>query len=134
MTTRRDSPEIRPATPDDLLDVRRLLDVALLEVDGLERRLAADDVLVAVDDGTVVGAAVLAPSAAGAHVEAIAVRRRRRDRGVGTALIEAARERYGPLTAAFDADVRPFYEKLGFAVKPDEEEGRFRGVLDENGD
>ena len=131
MTHHREPPEIRPARPDELLAVRRLLDVALLEVEGVERRLGAGDVLVAVDDGTVVGAAVLAPQGDGVHVEAIAVRRRRRDRGVGTALIEAARERYGRLTAEFDPDVRPFYESLGFDVKPAADDGRLRGVLNQ---
>ncbi|WP_459194587.1 hypothetical protein [Halosimplex sp. J119] len=35
--------------------------------------------------------------------------------------------------AEFDADVRPFYEELGFAVTPVDGSKRFRGVLDCNG-
>jgi len=31
-------------------------------------------------------------------------------------------------TATFDADLRPFYEGLGFAVEPAEEPGRLWGV------
>ncbi|GGM59289.1 GNAT superfamily N-acetyltransferase [Halarchaeum rubridurum] len=66
----------------------------------------------------------------GAHVDAIAVTRRRRARGVGTALVTAAAERWRPLSADFDADVRPFYEKLGFEIGAlDGDEERHRGRL-----
>jgi len=124
------------AASDDRLAVRRLLDAAVLAVEDLDERLAAGDVLVAEADGRIVGTVVLDPrdgstrGGGGARVEAIAVRRRRRGRGVGRALIERTREEYGPLTAAFDADVRPFYESLGFAVEPtDADDDRYRGVL-----
>nr|WP_188877908.1 GNAT family N-acetyltransferase [Halarchaeum solikamskense] len=86
------------------------------------------------DDGdTTGGAAARNEDAAdgdrsGAHVAAIAVRRRRRAQGIGTALIAAAAERWRPLSADFDADVRPFYEALGFEIAAIDE-GRFRGRL-----
>ncbi len=62
----------------------------------------------------------------GSHVHAIAVRKRARGRGVGTALLEAALEREGALTANFDVGVRPFYRSLGFEIEP-LAEGRCRG-------
>ncbi|WP_256393173.1 GNAT family N-acetyltransferase [Natronoarchaeum rubrum] len=124
--------DVRPATADDRLAVRRLLDAAVLAVDDVDERLAAGDVLVAVADGRVVGTVVLSPrESRGVRVAAIAVRRRRRGRGVGTALIERARENHGRLTAEFDADVRAFYESLGFTIEPATDENeRFEGVLE----
>lgn len=44
-----DGHRVRRATPADGLEVRRLLDAALLAVDGLDERLAAGDVLLAVE-------------------------------------------------------------------------------------
>ena len=118
---------VRPASSDDRLAVIRLLDAALLEVEGVDARLEAGDVLVAVDDrARVHGAIVLEPDDRGAHVAAIAVRRRRRDRGIGTALVESALEREGRLTARFDERVRPFYESLAFSIEPSDD-GRYRG-------
>jgi GNAT superfamily N-acetyltransferase len=124
---------IRAATDQQHLAVRRLLDVALLDVEGVDDRVDDGDVLVATGESTVLGTVVLEPRERGARVVAIAVRRRRRDEGIGRALIAAARERYGRLTAGFDAGVRPFYESLGFEIEPAEETERYRGVLDENG-
>lgn len=129
---------VRPARPDDALDVRRILDGSMLEPGDVEARIEAGDVLVAVaarpgfadgshDDDRVIGAAVLEPDEGGAHLAAIAVRRRRRDRGVGTALVEAAVAREGRVTARFDADVVPFYESLGFEIEPIDDR-RFEGV------
>lgn len=113
---------VRPAVPGDALTVRRILDAAVLRTGDVEARIESDDVLVAVesggDDERVLGALVLEPRERGAHVVAVAVRRRRRDRGVGTALVEAALEREGRLTARFDERVRPFYDSLGFDVEP----------------
>jgi len=118
--------QVRTATPDDRVAVARVLDAALLATGELADRLAAGDVLVAVD-GAVQGALVVVPSAAApawareagtdAYVAAVAVRRARRDEGVGTALVERAGER-GRLTAGFDPGLRPFYEACGFDVRP----------------
>ncbi len=136
---------VRTATPEDTLEVRRILDAALLEPGDVEGRIAAGHVLVAgdrrggtgSDDGSgdddtnerILGTAVLEPieSGSGAHVGAIGVRRRHRGRGIGRALIERALEREGRLTARFDDGVRPFYERLGFSIEPIDEQ-RNRGV------
>ncbi|MFT4889187.1 MAG: GNAT superfamily N-acetyltransferase [Halobacteriales archaeon] len=137
---------VREARPADRVDVRRVLDAAMLDAEGLPARIEAGDVLVAVADDRVLGACVLVPPddapdwvarvgvegglerGIDAHVEAIAVRRRRRGEGIGGALIDRAGGR-GALSAAFEADVRPFYENLGFDVldgkTPD---GRLRAV------
>ena len=120
---------VRPAAPDDLVSVMRLLDGAVLDVDVDEVRGRIDDeeVLVYADEGLVSGAIVLD----GGHISAIAVRRERQDRGIGRQLVEAARTRSARLTAEFDADVRAFYESLGFEIHPIEgEPDRYRGVLE----
>lgn len=123
---------VRPADPDDRLDVLRVLDGANLETDAANITDRIDDgrVLVAVDAGTVVGALVAAPATGhdGAHVESVAVRRRRRGQGVGTALVTAAAKRWLPLTAAFAPGVRAFYESLGFDVECGD--GRCHGRLE----
>lgn len=137
------SVEVRTATADDSLGVRRVLDAAMLEVrDDLEARIAAGDVLVAEDDGDdrrdapILGALVLAPSECSVHtdamrVDAVAVRRARRGRGIGSALVRAAAERHPRLTAEFEPKVRPFYESLGFEIAPVAgENGRIRGIYE----
>ena len=124
-------PEIRDATVRDLPDVMNVLDGAVLRADAAAVRghIADDEVLVAVaeaDAERVLGALVLD----GTHIDAVAVRRRRRGQGIGTALVEAAADRRGRLTAAFDADLRPFYETLGFTVEQTDEPGRLWGERD----
>lgn len=132
---------VRTATPDDALEVRRILDAAMLEPGDIESRIAAGDVLVAgdrrgatgetdrkgADAERILGTLVLDPRDRGSHVAAIGVRRRHRNRGLGRALIEQALEREGRLTARFDDRVRPFYERLGFSIEPIDER-RHRGV------
>jgi GNAT superfamily N-acetyltransferase len=110
-----DSPRIRRGREGDLLDVLGLVEGALLEMGAnrLRRRTAAGEVLVAEVDGRTVGALVRE----GDHVAAVAVHPDRRGAGVGRALIEAALAETGRLTAEFRPEVRPFYEKLGFAVE-----------------
>ncbi|WP_266079116.1 GNAT family N-acetyltransferase [Haladaptatus caseinilyticus] len=125
---------VRPATADEHCSVMRIVDGAMLETDAGEvrERIENGDVLVAEDDGRILGAAVLEPCDANMHIEAIAVRRARRARGIGSALVGTARERYGGLTAEFDPNVRPFYESLGFDIEPAEEgsDDRFWGTLE----
>jgi GNAT superfamily N-acetyltransferase len=129
----RDAPDIRPATPDDLVGTMRVLDAGLLDTDAdtVRRRIASESVLVADADGRVVGAVVLGERPAwvaaafegpespdGRHVEAVAVGRSRRGRGLGTALLRAARGSVeGRLTADFAASVRPFYESLDCRIE-----------------
>lgn len=118
---------VRPADPGERAAVANVIDGAALALDHdrLESALSAGDVLVAeVEGGSVLGALVLD----GREVRAVAVRRDRRDRGVGTALVEAAADRRERLVAEFDADVRPFWASLGFAIEPAGEPGRYRGV------
>ena len=141
---------IRHADANDLLDVVRVLDGAALETDVevIRRRLGADSprVFVAVADAVssessterVVGALVLdslrASSPGDFEIEQVAVRRRRRGRGIGRALVGAAcgfaREQApsdatATVTARFDRTVRPFYEACGFEIvdDPDLESG-----------
>jgi len=121
---------VRPATDADLPAVLNVLDGAALETDydRVSDRVPADDVFVAVpedDPDRVLGACVLD----GAEVLAIAVRLRRRDQGIGTALLgNAARDRER-LLAQCDADVIPFYESLGFDVRR-LDDGRYVGLLE----
>ncbi|MFU8867077.1 GNAT family N-acetyltransferase [Natronococcus sp.] len=123
---------VRIAGPDDALEVRRILDAAMLEPGDVEARLDGD-VLIAGDrrgaDSTerILGALVCEPRERGAHVASVGVRRRHRGQGIGRRLIERALERERRLTARFDDGVRPFYEALGFTIEPIDE-GRHRGV------
>ena len=130
--------QVREAQPSDRIDVRRILDAAMLAVEDLPDRIEAGDVLVAGENDRLLGACVLVPHAeapawvieAGVdvHVDAIAVRPRRRGGGIGRALIDRAGER-GSLSAAFEADVRPFYEDLGFEILDGKTaDGRLRAV------
>ena len=122
---------VRTATADEIPAVMNVLDGAVLSIAVETVRAGAEDggTLVAVSDGDpgaerVLGALVLDDT----HIEAVAVRRRRRGQGIGTALVEAALDRRDRITAEFDADVRPFYEALGFAIEPLDEPDRYRGV------
>ena len=151
---------VRRADPGDRAAVANVLDGAALAHEDLADRLREGDAFVFEADGPVLGALVLAgigeadgtgagsPAAmadtdAGTalssadaaetgprRIDAIAVRPRRRGQGIGTALVEAAAEAVGPLVAAFDDDLRPFYEQMGFEVEL-LEGGRCRGRLPE---
>jgi GNAT superfamily N-acetyltransferase len=114
---------VRRGREGDLLAVLRVLEGAMLEVGSnqIRERTDAGEVLVAVVDGRVVGALVRD----GDHVEAVAVHPDRRDAGIGRALVEGALAETGRLTAEFRAEVRPFYEKLGFEIET--RDGRLRG-------
>lgn len=134
MSPDADAPVVRPARDEERPAARAVVDRAMLRVPDP----GDPQWLVAVEDGRVVGSLALrgagsAPDASGkrsdprAEIEAIAVRRGRRGEGIGRALVEAAAERHGSLTAEFREGVRAFYEALGFEV---EEHGdRLRGTL-----
>ncbi|MFB6195974.1 MAG: ubiquitin-like small modifier protein 2 [Haloplanus sp.] len=119
---------VRPADSDDYLDVMRVLDGAALSADAatVRDRIGRGEVLVATRTGGVVGTLVRD----GNHVTAVAVRRRVRGQGVGTALVSAALADRGRLTAAFDPDVRPFYESLGFDIAATDDDDRLRGRIE----
>ncbi|AUX09136.1 acetyltransferase (GNAT) family [Halalkaliarchaeum desulfuricum] len=137
---------IRRALPADLLGIVRVFDGAALETDveRLRRRLRDDPprAFVAAAARTdpspessadrVVGALVLsdrpASSPGEVEIEQVAVRRRRRGRGIGRALVEAACSfaiEHAPpgatpvVTARFDRTARPFYEACGFEIVED---------------
>lgn len=153
---------VREARQSELTTVATILDAAMLETNDLRARVGAGDVLVAVEGRTeteresvgdvggtsgpdrVLGALVIEPPSVApewartrgtaGHVAAVAVRRRRRGRGIGTTLVDAAAssaESAGPLTAGFDAGLRSFYEGLGFEIVAAEKEERLRGLLRE---
>lgn len=120
----------REATVDEIPGIANVLDGAALAVDHdrLRERVRGGDALVAVRSGAssapVLGALVLD----GERVAAVAVRPNRRGQGIGSALVESARNRRDRLTAEFDAELRPFYERLAFAVEPAGDPARLRGV------
>lgn len=120
--------------PDQLPALLNVLDGADLAVDveHLKASLGGGDVYAAVSepscctdagDGQILGVLVLD----GHEITAIAVRRRRRDQDLGTALVDAVREDRDELVAGFDEAVRPFWESLGFDVEPLGEPDRYRG-------
>lgn len=106
---------VRHASTAELVDVMRVLEGALLEVDAsdVEAAMERQEVLVADEEGQVVGALVRD----GEHVEAIAVTPQRRRSGLGTLLVELALAETGRLTATFRPEVSEFYEYLGFDVE-----------------
>lgn len=118
---------VREERAGERVAVRSILDAAMLQVPDLD----ATEVLVAGEDGRVLGAVAVdaAPPADHAVVEAVAVRPGRRGQGIGSALVDAATERWAPLVAEFDDGLRPFYEALGFDVEAvDGDDDRLRGV------
>ncbi|MFD1571388.1 GNAT family N-acetyltransferase [Halorubrum laminariae] len=133
---------IEPAVPDDRLDILRVLDAAMLETDAelVGAAIGDGDAVVARFDrtGAVVGALVATrPKPGRLHVDAVAVRRPRRGRGIGSALVagEVRRGERDPetraVTAEFDAELTGFYRNLGFDVASvaddDGSDGRFWG-------
>lgn len=125
---------VRAATAGEVPAVLNVIDGAALavEFDDVQAAIDRGDVLVAVagnapssrsDAGCVVGALVLD----GEEIQAVAVRRRRRGQGIGTALVEAAADRRESLVAAFDAGVRPFWASLGFDIESITDTNRFSG-------
>lgn len=125
--------EVRSATAAELPAVMTVLDSGSLETSAatVESAIDAGRVLVAADGGPVLGALVLEPTDATdvTRISAIAVRPGRRGQGIGTALVQAATDRYGRLVAEFGAGVRPFWDAQGFDVKPAGTAGRFEGAF-----
>lgn len=117
------------ARPGDLAAVMNVFDGADLQVslETVEEHIDHEHVLVArSDQGTVIGALVGRPRERDVRIEPIAVRPGRRGQGVGTALIRAAGDRWGRLTATFDADLTPFYRQAGFEIEGGERRVGYR--------
>ena len=119
---------VRTATPGDHVAICNVLDAANLETDADVVRAAIDrnTAFVAESDrSTILGTLVLD----GDEITHVAVRRRRRGQGIGTALVAAAAEATDAetLVARFDPDARPFYEKLGFDVERAADDRRYVG-------
>jgi ribosomal protein S18 acetylase RimI-like enzyme len=117
MTT-QESVTIRTADAAEVSAVRNILDGAALEIENrdLAAAIERDDVLVAVAGANperLLGALVLIEC----EISAIAVRRLRRDQGIGTALVREALQRNGTLTAEFDPVVRAFWESLADEIR-----------------
>lgn len=119
--------------PADELNVRRVLDGAMLDVADETLATAFEDgtALVALAerggdrDPAVAGALAVTAGedAADVHLDAVAVRLSRRDGGIGTALVaralaDAAAAGYDRMTAEYDASLREFYADLGFSAAP----------------
>ena len=111
---------IRPAAEDEAIDVIRLFEGALLTVDfdRLCDAIADSAVFVAIHAGRVVGAVYLDCDREPPHVEAIAVHPSHRRDGTGSQLLDYAVTQYGSVTAAFDSELRPFYESIGCTIEP----------------
>lgn len=120
---------------DRLPELLNVLDGANLavETEGLKSGIDAGGVYAAVSeptgstettDGQMLGVLVID----GDQIIAIAVRRHRRDQGIGTALVEAVREDREGLVADFDEDARPFWESLDFDIESLAEPDRYRGI------
>lgn len=122
---------IRRAIRPDVPAIMNILDGALLAVSAatIRERIRANETLVAVADDRVLGACVLDSSTQPTLIVGVAVRPRRRNSGIGSALLQRARHEFGPLTAEFDAAVHPFYVSLGFDITPIAD-GRYRGTWD----
>ena len=130
---------IRQADPEDLVDVMRLFDGALLETDADRIRgqlTGRRGCILAAGEGRPVGAIALIngdeevddlPWPEAVYISAIAVRTQRRGQGIGRSLIEAAADWAAPrpLVATFDERVRPFYIACEFTIE--EREGRLWG-------
>lgn len=132
---------VREATATERTDVLNVLDGSALatDIEVVTVGIESGDVLVAVtsdgdhgretasastDGERVLGALVLD----GGEITAVAVRRRRRDQGIGTALVTAASQRRDRLVARFETGVRPFWESLGFDISGVGESDQYRGV------
>ncbi len=118
--------ETRVATVEELPAVLTVFDGAMLATDvaAVRQAIDRDALLVAAAGERVLGACLLD----GDEIDAVAVRRARRDQDIGTALVEAAAARRERLVAEFDPRVRPFWASLGFEIEAAEEPERYRGV------
>ncbi len=112
--------EIRPAIPDDIRDIKKLLSFYYLDTEKVEKDLP--EFKVAILDGRIAGCACLD---AGEVVEltSIAVLPGYRHKGIGGRLVDAVLHRAGGLTdTVYLRTTSPvFFEKKGFLELADEE-------------
>lgn len=118
--------DVRKAAIEELPAALTVLEGALLDVPDLQGAIDRGDVLVAVEGSEGNERLLGALALEGTEIAAVAVRRRRRDQGIGTALVEAASAERGEVVAEFDRRVLPFWESLGFEIEPLEDD-RLRG-------
>ncbi len=107
----------RPAIPSDIPSIMNIIDGALLQIDLkiLNKRISHRDVIVAESHTTIIGVVILTENV----IDTIAVRSKRRNQGIGSALVFAAAEQVeSPLTAEFDSTSLSFYQHLGFLISP----------------
>ena len=108
---------------------RDALDVLFSEADDSESQIASyrdlGEVLVALDDGKIVGHVQIIGHAGVAEIKSIAVYEEKRSLGIGTMLIQAALERCREMdvrlvklaTAAASTDALKFYQRQGFRMR-----------------
>ena len=101
--------ELRPALAEERSAAMNVLDGAMLRTDGV----AVGGLWVALEEGRVIGAAMLD----GDRIDAIAVRRRRRGAGVGSALVGALARSVDRLVVDCGPSVAPFWAQLGFDLE-----------------
>ncbi len=120
---------IRPAFSSERPAVFNVLDGALLaiEYDRVSELLETEQVHVAVTETEperILGVVVIENE----EILAIAVRRRRRGQGIGTALVTDLKQRNDRLVACFDERVAPFWQAMQFITDSSTDTGRLRGV------
>ncbi len=122
--------EVRPAQEDELAPAMTAFDAGGLAVAAgdARRAIGAGRLLVAAEEGRLLGALLLEPRDDGAEIDAVAVLPGRRGQGIGTALVRAAADHHGRLVAEFDPRVRPFWASLGFEIGPADDPDRLLGV------
>lgn len=119
--------KIRTAKEAEIAEIASIFDAAALqtEIESLTTAIQSGDALVAArPTGPILGAIFLA----GNQITAIAVRPGRRGQEIGTVLVDACAGRHDKLLARFDPSVRPFWESVGFEVKPLSGSERLQGV------
>ena len=94
-----------------------------LDLEIVQSRISSEEVIVAESPETILGTLV----STGYTIEVIAVRSKRRDQGIGSALVKtAANKSNKPLIAEFDKGSLQFYQKLGFSISS-KTDGRYMG-------
>lgn len=120
---------VREARSNELTSVMNVLDGAYLDIrpSVVQDAIQSGLVFVFSESDRIVGTLVIqsdpdwclqlqSQTQARVHIEAVAVRRKRRNQGIGRELVEAVLARYGSATVTFNEEVEPFYETLGVSI------------------